>query len=214
MLVTRGLWVWLGLLAVLAAGVGSTLRGEAGMGQTLPFPGSYDRRGAVNVATNVFVGQVVGERFFCLATSAPGDFMVYRSLEVTVERNLKGRVEGIVLVREETDDTGQYGPDGRMEIGSKYLLMTRYLDWSGTHAIVDYAIGYALIDGPEERAELVAEVRGYLDDPNTPTPTEDAETRATWDVQNTRNAATRETYPTEFPCDPSVQGMKTAAAAG
>lgn len=211
--VSRGLWVGLGLLAVMTAGVGSTPSGEARLDQSDPIPGSSDRRGTLDRATNVFVGQEVGERFYCLATSSPGDLMVYRSLEVSVERNLKGRVEGIVLVRQETDDTGRYGPDGRMEIGRRYLLMTRSLEGIAAHAVVDHAIGYALIDGPEERAELVAEVRCYLDDPSTTTPTAGAARRATWDVLGTRNAATRETYPTEFPCEPSGGGPATATAA-
>lgn len=210
---SRGLPVWAAVLLGIAGVAGSASRAADQVDNGFE---SQDRRGAVTAASNVFVGQVVGERLYCLATSAPDLYVIYDHFLVKVERNVKGRAEGTVLVRQDTDDTLQYGPDGRLETGRKYLIIARRLSALDGYAIVDYTLGYVRIDGPEERAALVAEVRGYLAEPTmaveTPTPVP-PDTRATWDAQSTRNAATQEVYPTPFPCGPEIVATATASAA-
>lgn len=173
---------------------------------------TQDRRGAVIAASNVFVGQVVGEELRCLATSWPDHYVVYDTFVVKIERNVKGRVEGTVVVRQDTDDTGHFGTNGRLVAGKKYLLITRYLAEADIYALVDYRLGYERIDSPEERAALVAEVGDILDEPITPTPTIAPDTLATGDALSTVRAATQAAYPTWFPCGPEVIATATAAA--
>jgi hypothetical protein len=175
--------------------------------------GPNNLRGAVNASTNVFIGQVVGESLICSIASGPEHYMVSGRSQVKVERNLKGRLRGTVVVRQETDDTFQYGRDGRMETGRKYLLLTRYSERQDLHIMVAYDLGYVRIDSPDERAELTGEVKRYLAAPYTPTPTEsDPGVRATWDALSTRNVANFANYPTPFPCEPWL--IATATAAG
>lgn len=210
MLWSRGLAVCAAALVGIVGVVGWSLRGGAQVDNGLR---TQDRRGAVNGASNVFVGQVVGEQLFCLETSSPTDLMVYDYFQVRVERNVKGRVEGTVLVWQQTDDTSQYGPDGRLLAGRKYLFITRHIEDLGVYSMVDSNLGYVRIDSPDERAELVAEVERYLADPYTPEPSRFSEEQvATWNARNTVTAATRGPIPTQHPCEPWVGETATAIA--
>jgi hypothetical protein len=206
---SRRLTVWTAMVVGIAVAMGAFLSSAADQDNGLE---TQDRRGAVIAASNVFVGQVVGEELRCLATSWPDHYVVYDTFFVTVERNVKGRVEGTVVVRQDTDDTGHFGTNGRLMEGKKYLLITRYLSEIDAYALVDDQLGYERIDSPEERAELVAEVRDILNESITSTPTIDPDTLATWDALSTVRAATQAAYPTPFPCGPEVIATATAAA--
>lgn len=207
---------WWTIGTMLAVGIALTMRALlASAAQQESTLATQDRRGAVLAASNVFIGQVVGEELQCLATSWPDHYVVYDEFVIAVERNVKGRVEGTVVVRQASDDTGHYGSDGRLLAGAKYLLIVRYLPEIDAYALVDYELGYERIERPEERAELVAEIRAILAEPLTPTPTIDPETLATWDALSTERAATQAVAPdlTSFPCGPEIIATATAAAA-
>lgn len=201
-------WVVVGIVAVVAGSVSGGARADTAWYDT-----SYDRRGATEVAANVFVGQVIGEKLVCSEASGPDHIWVEDHFDVKVERNVKGRVEGTVVVRQTTDDTGQFGRDGRLVVGRTYLFITRSSASEGMYPLIDDNLGYVQIDSPEERAELLAEIEGYLAEPTparTPRPTIDPEVAA---IQEAEVATLLAVEPTSVPCAPWVIATATASAA-